>query len=280
MRLLVILRCWLLIFHSVIGQTTQSQPSLTQVAAGLLWRAGAHDNITGKAPYAEASDTESIAILDVAAGGISAPANDQAVNIRDELLGAQAQADLRSKHAFNPDATLLQMQLPDITLQELHSSAPHQSLVEFLAVFHDIVCNVTGVQKYRLNILGIHGFYQRDKGPYNVFHVTSLDADETLPKTHNGEQVVIRFAVSPARDSNDVDGLKALNALESQLKNPNSKLMISPLQGILKDATVYPTPRKSHVGDADQRRSVLSAMALPFGVSALFTGILISFAAW
>lgn len=175
----------------------------------------------------------------------------------------------------SPTGLLLELCIPDTTLQQLHSSA-HGSLAEFLHALHVALSTAVHVSERRINILGIRGQYKRvDPTP------TKDGGIVTLPQ-HIEEMVLVRFEVTSA-DGNGTDERGILERLREQLATPSSCLRTGPFGHTLQNATVtlglawgiadLPRTKRDNVAR-------MSAMALPIGISAAFTGILIWLAAW
>lgn len=87
-----------------------------------------------------------------------------------------------------------------------------------------------------------------------------------------GEEVVVRFFVHPRRDGDDFASL--VTTLQDALGNSNSSLMQGNLSAVLKHASLT-TGYQDVSGFTTIPMEKLSNLALPFAISALFTGILI-----
>jgi len=93
------------------------------------------------------------------------------------------------------------------------------------------------------------------------------------------EQVVVRFYIGSASLPGDVSQDQVFNILDRDLRNPLSVLRTGPLSKLLEHATVQVgSDALYEMTDAQDDR--LSQLALPAGISAAFTGILIWLASW
>lgn len=159
----------------------------------------------------------------------------------------------------------LELRLVGSSLQALHRSGPTKSLTDFLRDLHGQLSSAAGVGSMQLNILGIHERFQRVARKGGTKHLEP--------------RVLVRFRILAAGESAPQ---AVLERLREDLKKPEGKLQGGPLGDVFRNATIaktmssglsIPRPQK----DTLQR---ISAMALPIGISAAFTGILIWLAAW
>ncbi|CAK9024593.1 unnamed protein product [Durusdinium trenchii] len=110
------------------------------------------------------------------------------------------------------------------------------------------------------------GIYPIDAGRASLVS-TVVPFNERL-----GEEVVVRFFVQPRGDGDDFESL--VNSLQDQLSDSNSTLMKGNLSALLKHASLT-TGYQDVSGFTTIPMEKLSNLALPFAISALFTGILI-----
>lgn len=188
--------------------------------------------------------------------------------ILDRQLGSQGLANT---------SLLLELHLHGTNLQKLRSGG-RGSLAEFLLSLNEELSRGAGVGRQRIAILAIHERYQR----LDAIEASWSSGGEPLPVTRTGEEVVVRFEVTPARIRTAPDPRHVLDILRTRLASPDSMLMSGPLGSTLENATISLTLSDEILSSPRRRREAasMSAMALPIGISAAFTGVLIWIAAW
>jgi len=176
-------------------------------------------------------------------------------------------------HPFAVGGLLLELHLPGATLQQLHSAA-HGSLAEFLRGLHGDLSTAAHVEQGRIAILGIHGRYRRvDPG--------FTEKSFPMPQ-HIDEEVLVRFEIVPTKGST-LDEAAVIASLQQELASQQSTMMHGTLGSIMQNATVtraLPDGIVETPQEVRRESAHVSAIFLPIGVSAAFTGILIWLAAW
>lgn len=163
---------------------------------------------------------------------------------------------------------LAELRLPSVTLRQLHSMAKG-SLARFLLDLRTDLGGGAQVPSSRINILSIHERYQR--------------ATEMRGK-HRLEEVVVRFEVMPGELGRErPEPHEALDFLKEDLSRELAGVRTSGLD--LSNASIeerFPAPGMESRAAMEEKEGVarLAALAVPIGISAAFTGILIWLAAW
>lgn len=159
----------------------------------------------------------------------------------------------------------VELHLPALTLAQLHGEQ-FSSLAEFLLELRVALCGSAQIGAERLQVQGIHERFQQP--------AAGLETADTHSVVTSRE-VLVRLAIMPAGSAPDapevVDRLRmAINDLESQLMRSN-------VSAAMHNATVQLSLTRGLKSAVVGQQPVmpLSAMALPIGISALFTGILI-----
>lgn len=189
-------------------------------------------------------------------------------------LGSTKQAEILKPNNFVFGGLLLELHLRGATLQQLHSAA-HGSLAEFLRGLQGDLSTAARVEPRQITILGIHGRYRR----------VDPDGEQRgfpMPK-HVEEEVCVKFEVMPSIDGR-LDEAAVMTSLQQDLPLQQSTMMHGTLGTLLKNSTIT---RALVTGIAEMPQEIrhegaaqVSAIFLPIGVSAAFTGILIWLAAW
>jgi len=190
------------------------------------------------------------------------------------VLDSTNQSELLKTNSYVFGGLLLELHLPGATLQQLHRAA-HGSLADFLRGLQGDLSTAAHIEPRQITILGIHGRYRR------------VDPGETesrfpMPQ-HVDEEVVVKFEVVPAKDGG-FDEEAVILSLQQGLALQQSTAMHGTLGAILKNFTIT-RALAAGVAEMPQRMrregaAQVSAIFLPIGVSAAFTGILIWLAAW
>lgn len=175
-------------------------------------------------------------------------------------------------------ALVLEMHIPGATLQGIHKT-DHGSLAEFLLKLHGELVSAAKVDERRIGILAIHERYQRVNAAPGTVGGKLTDAPKRL-----GGEVLVKFEVgAPLPVGGGAEPGEVMETLRNELSNPTSSLRRGPLGELLKDAAISLSlsPGLASI-PLSKRKAVarMSAMALPIGISAAFTGILIWLAAW
>lgn len=178
---------------------------------------------------------------------------------------------------------LLELHLPALSLEEIHHGS-YKSLADFLLKLREALSSTAGVKLQHISILGIHERFQLQSTPT----AAQLQAEASNLATQSvgtvtGRELLVRFAVT-SRNASDLDPQSAVDTLRSAIRDRTSKLMSGPLGSALQNSTITlslssdltVTPLRQQKETATQ----ISAMALPIGISAAFTGILVWLAAF
>jgi len=189
-------------------------------------------------------------------------------------LGSTKQLEFLKPNNDMFTGLLLELHLPGATLQQLHSAA-HGSLADFLRRLQGDLGTAAHIEPRQITILGIHGRYRR-------VDPAGTERGFPMPK-HVDEEVLVKFEVLRLQDGG-LDEAAVISSLQQGLASQQSQIMHGTLGTILKNGTIT---RSLAAGDAQMptevrsdRASQVSAIFLPIGVSAAFTGILIWLAAW
>merc|ERR1719277_2980768 len=101
--------------------------------------------------------------------------------------------------------------------------------------------------------------------------------------TIGNRELLVRFAVT-SRNASDLDPQSAVDTLRSAIRDHTSNLMSGPLGGALQNSTITLSLSSdlavTPVTQQKETVTQVSAMALPIGISAAFTGILVWLAAF
>jgi len=180
--------------------------------------------------------------------------------------------DVENEYGKNAFGTglLTELHLPHVTLRQLHTKSKG-SLARFLLDLRKELSSATSVEEERLNIIGIQGQYQR---------MDAIDGDEPV---RVNEEVLVRMELMDPESKEEKKPLDVITKIRDELL-PGGALTKGPLKDQLTNATINlssaTTLSAQHI-EAERRGAArLSAMALPIGISAAFTGILIWLAAW
>mmetsp|Transcript_86140 Transcript_86140/g.184572 ORF Transcript_86140/g.184572 Transcript_86140/m.184572 type:complete len:390 (-) Transcript_86140:197-1366(-) len=173
---------------------------------------------------------------------------------------------------------LLELHLRRTNLQKLRSVGDGRNLAAFLLTLSQELSHAAGVDAQRIGILAIHERYQR----LDPIEASWSAGGESLPAVRSREEVVVRFEVTAAKIQTEPDPRQVLDILRTRLASPGSTLLSGPLGSTLQNATISLTLSDEILSIPRRRRDAasVSAMALPIGISAAFTGILIWIAAW
>jgi len=174
---------------------------------------------------------------------------------------------------------LLDLHLPGTSLQQLHHAA-HGSIAQFLRGLHGDLSAAAHVEPRRISVLGIHGRYRRVD--------PEVTANNFPMPQRVDEEVLVKFEVLPQEDIADpqfgLDEAAWITSLQQELALQQSTIMSGTLGAIMKNATIT---QAVAAGIAEMPQEVkgehaaqLTAIFLPIGVSAAFTGVLIWLAAW
>jgi len=188
-------------------------------------------------------------------------------------LDSTKQSELLKTNSSFFGGLLLELHLLGATLQQLHS-ATHGSLADFLRGLQGDLSTAAHIEPRQITILGIHGRYRRvDPGDTEGF---------PMPK-HVDEEVLVKFEIVPSKDGG-LDEEAIISSLQLGLSSQQSTAMHGTLGTMLKNVTIT-RALAAGVAEVPQRirqegAAQVSAIFLPIGVSAAFTGILIWLAAW
>lgn len=168
----------------------------------------------------------------------------------------------------------LELHLPGWTLQRLHGTHGG-TLTDFLRDLQIELSGAAGIGSKQLAILGIHERFQRldyQTGPLRRSKSAAQHAQRL------GEEVLVRFSVQPGKPG--PDPLSAAEAL--QVAVMGGSLLQGKVGPMLQNATIAQSVTSRLTAPVTEKDSLqrMSAMALPIGISAAFTGILIWLAAW
>lgn len=203
--------------------------------------------------------------------------------------------DIFTPYDHTDEGEVAELHLPAVTLGQLHVSA-HGSLARFLLDLRQELGRVLQIDERRLSVLGIYGRYRRvmvdeamqlqtEEAESNVLKeaVTSFALmDQEGEPNRVGEEVVVKLEVLPGKFG-DPGPAGVLQDLEEKLQDRTSSLMQGPMRETLADGSlvIISQPEMTPGDTITEREGMarLSAMALPIGISAAFTGILIWLAA-
>jgi len=181
------------------------------------------------------------------------------------------------------------LHLPHTSLQELHGGE-HGPLSRLLLRLRKVLSTVVGIELRQFGILGIKGKFKQEGSSGAESTQLRDDQDSSAlaaPRSH--QEVLLTFEIFPPSSAHtagpkntSVD--KVISSLAEQLADPQSLLLTGPLASVLQGATVNLSLDDLDATSSSRRtrRSLarMSAMALPIGISAAFTGILIWLCAW
>mmetsp|Transcript_47150 Transcript_47150/g.135058 ORF Transcript_47150/g.135058 Transcript_47150/m.135058 type:complete len:324 (-) Transcript_47150:47-1018(-) len=163
------------------------------------------------------------------------------------------------------DGIQLELHLPGVTLKELHDSA-RKSVAEFLLALQAELSR--GREGTEFTVIGLSQRYR-------------LDTSGEQPVQRDTEVVVKIWAkLTPNDQRNEVE---VIDALSGQLADPACTLRNSTFSFAMQNLSITTSnplgslPVAAMVATGTQ---ALSAMALPIGISAAFTGFLLWLAAW
>lgn len=154
-----------------------------------------------------------------------------------------------------------------------------RSLAALLLIFKKELSKACKVDEKKILMNAIFGRFLRESVLKSTSGIYPIDAgraslvSSVVPFSERlGEEVVVRFFVHPRRDGDDFASL--VTTLQDALGNSNSSLMQGNLSAVLKHASLT-TGYQDVSGFTTIPMEKLSNLALPFAISALFTGILI-----
>lgn len=173
---------------------------------------------------------------------------------------------------------LAELRMSHVTLRQLHSEA-QGSLSRFLLELRTELARLAHISDRRVSILGIHERYKR-----SFDGLSGNGKKEQHPTNKHDQEVVVRFEVMPGDGADSVEAVKGIDRRlisGERLGRPGS-----PVGPALRNATVA-LGLSSGLGAqaaarlAEQRgMERLGVMALPIGISAVFTGAIVWLAAW
>lgn len=172
-----------------------------------------------------------------------------------------------------PQGWLLELHLHGITLKDLRRNTK-SSVTEFLLPLHsELSRNLRS-----LSVLGIHErFQQRQERLPNQFG----DEAEAVP-ARMSQEVIVRFEAVPKQAAGQMPE-EVMQTLAAQLDDPACSLHNERFGFALANTSFTQASAPDLVAskvDVQADAKTWSAMALPIGISATFTGILLWLAAW
>eukprot|EP00434_Breviolum_minutum_P026458 symbB.v1.2.023392.t1/scaffold2138.1/size88104/4 len=179
-------------------------------------------------------------------------------------------------------AKLLDKYAEEPHLSDLGGYSNIRSLAALLLLFKKEISKACKVDETKILMNAIFGRFLRESAS-SILKSTSgiypIDAGRAslmstvVPFNERlGEEVVVRFFVHPRREGDDFASL--VSTLQDALGDSNSSLMKGDLSAVLKHASLT-TGYQDVSGFTTIPMEKLSNLALPFAISALFTGILI-----
>lgn len=189
-------------------------------------------------------------------------------------LGHIGAPDVDPAELYDRSGLLVELHMPGASLEEIRSGS-HGPLVDFLGKLHSALCAAAGVDKSRLVILGLHGRYQQLSGANS-----SGGHGE-----HLGPEVLVSLQLTPAAapamqasNTTEAPPTRIFSRLRGELQQEASALRRGDLGAILRGAhlslvSLPASPFGATAGEVDKPTS-LSAVMVPIGVSAAFTGVL------
>eukprot|EP00440_Ansanella_granifera_P050435 gb/GFBE01054663.1/.p1 GENE.gb/GFBE01054663.1/~~gb/GFBE01054663.1/.p1 ORF type:complete len:375 (+),score=60.07 gb/GFBE01054663.1/:1-1125(+) len=192
-------------------------------------------------------------------------------------------------------STMLPLELHIVgkTLQELLSdyATKATSLADFLRSLRTVLAASCNLPENRILMSSIYGRFVRPlpksvsmlKTNTGLFPMASSKAGATLSSSvpmdeRYGEEVLVRYFLLPSQD-NQTDYSHVVDCWRDDLGNSSSLLMTGELGGLLQKASLTVGYQETY-GLATLPMEKLSSLALPFAISATFTGILIWMASW
>lgn len=193
----------------------------------------------------------------------------------------------------------VELHIPDLSIEALLDEFAHvqdQSISGLLQRLRSELAATCKIPEHRLVMSSIHGrFIRQVPASSSAFQISSrglfpvastkvglsgingVQIDKRM-----GEEVLVRFFVSPDKESADQAGAvrKVVDKLQSALRDSSSKLMKGNLSKLLSRASLTIGYQESYAFQSAQHLEKLSNLALPFVISAFFTGILIWLASW
>jgi len=172
---------------------------------------------------------------------------------------------------------ILELHVPGLTLHELHHTV-HKSLSDFLLNLHKAISKASSVSMNRIKILSIYGRYRASENAGMI----SIGAPAKNPM-RTEDEIVVRFEVLPAQEKQDEpDPPAVLDVLRQKLQASDPIFVGGKLGNILQNSTITLSLSSglARITQAHEKsKNQVSTMALPIGISAAFTGILVWIAA-
>mmetsp|Transcript_54249 Transcript_54249/g.100279 ORF Transcript_54249/g.100279 Transcript_54249/m.100279 type:complete len:298 (+) Transcript_54249:110-1003(+) len=167
---------------------------------------------------------------------------------------------------------MVELVMRDLGLRELHVRA-RGSITRFLLSLRKELAEAGEVPEERIGIREVFGRYQLSR-------VAVQPANQDPDSERQREEVVVRLEVLGGDNPIATD---LLDKWREMLHNEQSPLRTGPLKAEFANADLLPSRvsvLRPEPEDEQHGATRLSSMALPIGISAVFTGILIWLAAW
>lgn len=177
-----------------------------------------------------------------------------------------------AKHGSGAPVSV-ELRLPEVTLRDLHSDS-NGSLARLLLELRATLARLARVEERCIGVVGIHERYEQPKG----------NAEKASRESRQHVQVLVRLEVLPGSEPG---GPSAEEVVQLLIHTAVSSWHLEgPLGALLSNATLVrgSSAREEAMTAArhaqEQGEARLSAMALPIGISAAFTGVLVWLTAW
>lgn len=200
--------------------------------------------------------------------------------VHNAIYGASslaAPAVIQARKRRVAEGLILELHLPSVSLQVLHGYEGG-SVASFLVDLREAIGTTAGLPKTDISILGIHERY--------TLHPSSREPSfASMPSSHKEgiikhRETLVRFAILADAQA-AISPQKALKSLELAVGYQGSALMQGKIGHLLKNCSIALELTESlALAPSQGTRGVqFAALAMPIGISAALTGILIWLAA-
>lgn len=200
------------------------------------------------------------------------------VPITDEMFPVEDK-DVFAPFGRSDLGTVAELHMPHVTLHQLHSNSKG-SLARFLVQLRGQLSLAAEIDERRITILEIKGRYKRVPNA-DAINLNDIGSELGFVQDpgRQEEEVIVKLEIVPG-GAGEEEPKKVMEKIGRLLSQKQSILMKGPLHSTLLDASLQPI-RSAVTPISDEREGMarLSSMALPIGISAAFTGILIWLAA-
>lgn len=197
----------------------------------------------------------------------------------------------------NRSVLLMELHIPQMNLQELRSRSRLQ-LGDLLLGLRDLLSEAAGVPRERLIINSIHGRFQR----VEAAPPPQAAAAAWIPQTWRGtpspgsipaeyakmsEEVVVRVGLAEKALPHEPDEQAIIHALQEALGRPGpsegAEKQGAGLWSLLENATLAPADKVVIMEPAPSPQTgseTIATLALPMGIAAALTGLLVCLGGW